>query len=485
MDITPLERISAASPVSFSALVGIDAPAPTAVVAAEDKASIVDLSDFGQFLSLATAFRAQYASASSVGNTGEQNPGIGPDVGKFIASANLLVDSFNNFLTGNIDSLQNDAAFNAALLAGLDAQHVSGDGKTLLESLVKIGINFEEPSLHAGAGRFTIDQTALRAAFNADPAATSSLLAQTFQTLGRLAARLAGQNASLFATGTNSALAGAALTSQFELGSLAGPISSLDSADAAVVDAALHRLLADRALSDALGANPKPTETIVTVNDAAAPVGGVTTASALGADEAMAETSLAMAEYIVNAAAIPAVKTAVDSVAENQAEPVNPPASDVSRPVAGLETLTPDPAAIASPGIVFEPGNPAVTAQNLPAAGVQPAASSGTEASVAEPSAKTTAGLNDARSQALDTSVAAAIAAYRVSDSAIGPMAGNEVKHTIEPIAGIAAVVRVPPVTLDLHDDAGAAQRNEGARKEVHAPGLRDALARTRALPAA
>ncbi len=70
---------------------------------------------------------------------------------------------------------------------------------------------------------------------------------------------------------------------------------------------------------------------------------------------------------------------------------------------------------------------------------------------------------------ARDTSIAAAIAAYRFGDGSVGPPAHDKLPATPDAALRVSATTRVEPVALAPHDQANDAWRNEQARAAMRA----------------
>lgn len=467
--------LPALAPTSFSTVVGINALAASldplaqpAIAGVESGASIVELSKLGQLLSAATTFQAQQAAFDTANGVAGQGADIGSSFGKLIAATQLFVSAFNNLQSGGAGGLQNPlgAPSGNPLLLALTEQTIPGTGKSLLASLAQVGINFQEGSTPGSTGQFNIDLTVLQAAFKADPAGTSSLLAQAFQTLVQLAAKLVGQNVNAFGADASSAQLGNTLGGQIDVSTLAGPLANLNSADAATVNAALQRALADQALINALGANSTSAQAAVTAN---AEIAATTS-------ETIAATNLAMTQNIATVGTIP-IAAAATAVAANQAGLVNPAVTQqvLTAENTSLGAPASNTGALQATGIIAASGIPASIAQTLPAAS---AASSDATGAVGANlnSAQTAADLNLARFQAIDPSVAAAIAAYRVGDVSLGITGNNAALPLPEPIADVVAVTRVQPVTLDPHDTTYDAWLNETARNEVRSVEQRKVL---------
>lgn len=276
MNIPPLAS-PAVAPVSLPELdavsriaAPIDALAqPLANLLVIGNASIVDLSNLGQLLSASSVLQQQAASvgaADAAEAVGEQNPSANVDdgFGRLLAAAQLFVGAFNQFQSSNINDIADPlvASFQNPLLvainglppsSGSESESGSVEGQSLFAGLSQVGFSFQNGASNpAGNAQLTIDPSALESAFNANPAQTSALLTQTFQTIGQLAATVAGQNTDLFVSGADAALP----ASPFDLFPAALPPTPFDGS--AVRAAALQADVTDQANQTPVAANPAP-----------------------------------------------------------------------------------------------------------------------------------------------------------------------------------------------------------------------------------
>ncbi|MDO8650970.1 MAG: hypothetical protein Q7R66_02130 [Undibacterium sp.] len=272
MNVSPIASVTI-PPIDLSALAGVatsttsvDPLSGSAINVVDGNDSIVGLSTLGQVLSTTSTLQAQKVSTETV------NSDTATDFGTLVTTAELFVSAFNNFQASNTDSIQNPFSTTSdnALLLAINTQLLSETGKSVLASLAQIGITFQDTSLTDNTGQFTINLAALQAAFNTDPTGTSSLLTQALQALSQVETSLITQNLSLFSTDVNTTTSTSSLlASQFDANAIAAQLSSLSSADAARVNAALQRLLADEALNEALNATQTTTSATVAENVAA------------------------------------------------------------------------------------------------------------------------------------------------------------------------------------------------------------------------
>ena len=530
MDISPFvsPAISSASftapltinPNSFTPPVAINPNAAlieplTQPVVVDSSASIVDLSKLGQLLSAAT-FQSQQLVASATEQDARANLDNG--FGRLQAAAQLFVDAFNNFQTGDVNDVNNPlfapfAPFGNPLLLALNGLPALDNGQSLLASLARVGINFQEALPGAGNSQLTLDLTALEAAFNDSPSATSALLGQAFQTLGQIEARLVAQNVDFFAPEPNPALPASQLD-------LPAPFTAV-----ANLDAALQGVPAGPVPGTALAANPVPggpAETAATIapNSAlpasalvSAPVSQVSpleaplttpaeVAAALQTAPAGQVPGTALAAnpapppivaLPVESAAVPviavgaadaALQAALADQALRNALAANPaPVAATPAPTAPV-AVTPVPTApVATTPVSAVAATPAPTAPvaatpvpTVPVAVTPvPASPIASAAQVAAP----LAGLaGDRAPLALDPSVAAAVAAYRLGASGLTASANSPAPRLPDPATEIVAVSRTGLVALDPHDGSSDARRNEAARNGALT------LAETRALAA-
>ena len=179
--------------------------------------TIVDLSSFGQLLSAVASFENRL----SVLRPGSSSSGIGQnfgaDFGSLVAETQYFVDSFNNlqgslgeqnFLFGTVPASSPAARLSADLQARVDEAFDNGD--SALTQLADLGIELRPALLPGSGASLSIDMEALRAAFEADPAGSFSLLARASDAFTTLASEFTASS-----DGTTSLLA-----AQLQLSSL-------------------------------------------------------------------------------------------------------------------------------------------------------------------------------------------------------------------------------------------------------------------------
>jgi hypothetical protein len=141
------------------------------------------------------------------------------------------------------------------------------------------------------------------------------------------------------------------------------------------------------------------------------------------------------------------------------------------------ELRAPDP--VANPSAT--PVASVATAPATGAAGVAPAPVPQAQLPVQQEVAAPLAALDDGRAPlALDPSVAAAVAAYRLGDGALGVPGSKPAAPLSEPDADISAVGGARALELDPQDGSSMARRNETAHNAVLALEENKALAATR-----
>lgn len=166
--------------------------------------TIVDLSSFGQFLSAV----ANFENRLSVLRPGSLSSGIGQnfgtDFGSLVAETQYFVDSFNNlqgslgeqnFLFGTVPTSAPAARLSADLQARVDEAFDNGD--SALTQLSDLGIELRPALLPGSGGSLSIDMEALRAAFEADPAGSFSLLARAAEAFATVATEFTASNESV------------------------------------------------------------------------------------------------------------------------------------------------------------------------------------------------------------------------------------------------------------------------------------------------
>jgi hypothetical protein len=107
------------------------------------------------------------------------------------------------------------------------------------------------------------------------------------------------------------------------------------------------------------------------------------------------------------------------------------------------------------------------TATTNPAAGISAPAIVDATVDTGPAAAQSALPIDAAQSLAIDPSVAAAVAAYRVN--VLGATLNNMPDSLPKPVSDIAAVSRIQPASLDPHDESAQSRRNEAARNAVQA----------------
>ncbi len=460
---TSLQAPLAVSPTSLPALAGIDPGTAQTLISAQaalaaGNASLVDLSKLGQLLSASAMVELQLQPilANVVDGVAEQDASTNLDAGfaTLLAAAQAFVDAYNQFQGTDVNNVQDPllAPLQNVLLLAMNESPALNDGTTLLANLAQVGIIFQDATGAAGSAQ--IDLTALASAFNANPAATSALLAQGFQTIAQIAAQLAAQNVDFFASDAN----------------LAPPASQFDPPP----------ITAPPALADA--AYPPPLPTLPAGQDYGLPaspalaVATAPTTAALNPQTAAASSTLPASQFEASATASPAsipdtVDAALQSTLADQALrnafDANPAEAAPALAAAAL------PVEVAPPAAVQAGGGLSVTDQM--ANPIASMAANGVTGVSSTQALTPLAALDDGSAPlARDPSVAAAVAAYRLGDGTVP--SNKPAAPGFEPNSDINAV---SAVALDPRD--GDARRNETARRAA----LTLALAENKALPAA
>lgn len=232
---TGLFDTASAQPVSYLYI-----PTTGTIDPATPSASIVDISALGNLLSVAASL------ADGMLQRAATSPG---GFATIVAATQLFIDAFNSFLQSGSNILQNTAgvSLGSQLVKALNAQSTaaSGDGKSLSARLASVGIEFQAPTSLNDAGQLTIDAKVLQAAFNTDPAGTTSLLTQMIQSVGQLAAQFTGllvqlenqtrigtpqsSPATAAANGTAATTAAAAVTASILIAAATSPVTTSSS----------------------------------------------------------------------------------------------------------------------------------------------------------------------------------------------------------------------------------------------------------------
>jgi len=343
VNISPLVA-AGPSPISVSALAAaapavlIGTPLSSDLAITGSYASIVDISSLGQLMSTVSAFQAAQSATAGAASSG---------FGSVAATAELLVGAVNDFSASNNSSVQDllGTAAGNPFLTVFNVPSSSDTGVTLLAALSQIGITDQSNTIvTGGTDQFNVNLTTLQAAFGTDPAGTASVLAQAFTVLGRFAATVVAQNASLFPSDTASTLDTTVPASPFSLAVVDAALASLSPADAARVNTALQSLLNDQALGAATvdslpvastaqvapaQSNGNPTvssDTAATSNSPALPAANVASANQAQANQSGAPANSVPASAAASAntppaganSSVVAAATGTTAIASNQ-----------------------------------------------------------------------------------------------------------------------------------------------------------------------
>ncbi|MEC5217811.1 hypothetical protein RCH09_002774 [Actimicrobium sp. GrIS 1.19] len=512
MNIPPLAA-SGIDPVATAGIANVNPVIPStalaeqqAVLAADTRSSIVDLSTLGQLQAALARFRAQPINDNAAGGSAAVD-GVNA-FGKFLAATQLIVDALNNFQSGHVDSLLNAISAPAdSALPGLDALPATTPGDALLASLKQGGINFQSAGAAGGTAQFSIDLPTLQAAFEANPASTATALAQAFQTLSQGAQSVVAQDAALFSTdpgvtpfdGASSApaaLAGNPDATVAALAALPSPVAAAVVAAAAspAVPSTGVTATPDIALPATITAAAIPvtlSEPVAATATGDATATGAAASTLVGNPAALTDPAIAAAALQQNAAVSnAALAQAIDTTSSNTVLGSSAAAAPIATSPA-VQTALPQPAAtsavvtpvVTDPSVTAAavalavqaadnvvPPQPAIVAAPLVATS-NPVPPNATAAAISAPPQT----VNDANALAANAAVLAAAAAFRLGDV----HAANAVRQPAELVPAINAVTPAAATTLDPHDDAGDEARKAAQladqRKQVAAQ--REALA--------
>ncbi|WP_407280082.1 hypothetical protein U5817_06430 [Aromatoleum evansii] len=163
--------------------------------------TIVDLSSFGQLLSAVATFGNRLAVLRPGSSDSGIGQNFGTDFGSLAAEAQFFVDSFNslqsslgevNVLFGTAPASSPAAQLSADLRARVEEAFDNGD--SALTQLSDLGIELQPSLLPGTGGRLGIDMAALRAAFEADPEGSFSLLARAAEAFATVATEFTSSN---------------------------------------------------------------------------------------------------------------------------------------------------------------------------------------------------------------------------------------------------------------------------------------------------
>lgn len=441
IDSTPVSaaNVSEVNPVTSSDAISstqtVIAPT-TNVVSQADAAVIVDISPPAQLLAAASTLQQL---ADVPGN---------PSFTDLLAGTQNFVDSFNNLqitapdagLNAALDVLTNAAtntatntAINATLnIAPSTTPNAIINGGNALSDLAQLGVNFSAATTSNTNESLTINPDTLQTAYNANPAVTSDLVAQTAQSLASAltaATATAASDPGTFAAGisatqvdTNTSINLNANTNTQNLSNLSLNIG---------LDAQSLSSLADAALSAAL----LETSSAVVSTQLTSPAeqAGLATNQTLNPTLNPSQ-SQSQLQLQFNAD-IESLTVPPNSATANPANLTSASSSSVTTPIATPIT------------------NPVVLLQQAPLASTTNAAL--TEDVNATPlTTQSQLNLlfqNPALLPQNNPALAAAIAAYHVKDSVTGSIIDIDTAKEEDIVNDVEPVTKVDPITDDLH----------------------------------
>lgn len=167
----------------------IKAGALTLLVSTTGNASPdVEISGLGQLFAAASTFQSQLAAIQPGAENSGTGRNFGTDFGSLAAEAQNFVDAFNQVQAGiaNLTDVTEAGRFAQALNDLARANFVNGDSG--VNTLAQIGIEWQNSVVVGQGATLGIDMRSLQLAFNANPSATFSLLAEAVRSFGSLAA---------------------------------------------------------------------------------------------------------------------------------------------------------------------------------------------------------------------------------------------------------------------------------------------------------
>lgn len=179
--------VAAAFPVTASSSTTQVTPATTPDITVS---SVVTISALGNFLSVASSIADSLLQSPANTTTSFNN---------INAATQLFVNSLNSFLTSGVDNLQSLSGTSLAdqFTQLLTSQSTSGNvnGVSLSTVLASLGIDSQTTLTPNTSGLITLNPNVLLSAFNSDSTGATLLLAQSLQSITKIAAALATQNA--------------------------------------------------------------------------------------------------------------------------------------------------------------------------------------------------------------------------------------------------------------------------------------------------
>ncbi|NMG74943.1 hypothetical protein [Aromatoleum diolicum] len=193
------------SPIS---LFGLGALSPVSAPLATTQSSlsflgggstIVELSGLGQLLSAVATFQNRLAVLQPGSTDSGIGRNFGTDFGSLAAEAQSFVDTFNG-LQGSVNGLSGifggfaTSSSVTQLARDLNERIASvfDNGDSSLTTLSDLGIEFQPSPFPGFVGSPSIDMTAMKAAFDADPEGSFALLARAVDAFEKLAADVTG-----------------------------------------------------------------------------------------------------------------------------------------------------------------------------------------------------------------------------------------------------------------------------------------------------
>jgi len=465
MDISPVTSLSSLQ--NIFATTRAQRVVFSLITPAQISSTSVDISGPGKLLSAASIL--DRAIVSPVGTDSIS-------LNTVVAATQIFVDAFNSFLQSSSLTNSSGEYLGGLFIQSLNAQSVTANGQSILAGLSTVGISYQAPDSQTATGGMTLNLSQLQSAYTTDRAGTIALLSRSTQAIGRFAASFTSAFvqmdllAQLSASLLSSAASNRSFTSNASLAStlLSQPAvsgGSATTAGATIAGTTTPAGIASTTAGDTTtGTTPVTITTtspaigaettgVVSTTAAVAATTGIVNTTATGAATTGAVNTTPSATIVAGTITpVSSANTGISSLAGSEAMPISgtliPAAAGIGQAASGPSVMS--DLAQRMPVSGLTEAVPVVNTDSLTAA-VLPATTQ-SEALTAFPVETVSYPAPNTIIDASNPAVAAAIAAYHMSDAAFDGewprntgLAPPEVNY-IE----IQPVVEVHPVKLDI-----------------------------------
>lgn len=452
MDISPVTSLSSLQ--NIFATTRAQRVVFSLITPAQISSTSVDISGPGKLLSAASIL--DRAIVSPVGTDSIS-------LNTVVAATQIFVDAFNSFLQSSSLTNSSGEYLGGLFIQSLNAQSATANSQSILAGLSTVGISYQAPDSQTATGGMTLNLSQLQSAYTTDRAGTIALLSRSTQAIGRFAASFTSAFvqmdllAQLSASLLSSAASNRSFTSNASLASTLLSQPAVSGGSATTAGATIAGTTTPAGIASTTAGDTTTGTTPVTITTTSPAIGAettgvVSTTAAVAATTGIVNTTPSATIVAGTITPVSSANTGISSLAGSEAMPISgtliPAAAGIGQAASGPSVMSDLAQRMPESGLTE--AVPVVNTDSLTAA-VLPATTQ-SEALTAFPVETVSYPAPNTIIDASNPAVAAAIAAYHMSDAAFDGewprntgLAPPEVNY-IE----IQPVVEVHPVKLDI-----------------------------------